>query len=131
MLDEESQTLLIGAAKGILKQYNLKTGELVKEYNNLQVGNITSLSLFYGIACVSGDYGHFNLIDIRNEKELIRKSFDTLLNCIKTSQFCVIGDEHPLFVLTVSGSMNFNNRTSIMIFNLFDKFNISGIFNNL
>ena len=105
LLNEETQTVFVGGWNQIVKQFDLQSGKLVKEFSNLGVGNIICLSSFKQLLCVGGGNGNFSIIDIREGRILTERPVKTLIEEIYTSQFCLIKfEETPRIALIVSGS---------------------------
>ena len=104
LLDEETETVFVGGVNKILKQFNLRNGELVKEYNNLGVNCIRSFSSFKHILCVGGNLYHFSLIDMEQSKILTNKPIKTSVYSIYTSQFLTTTTKNQVRVsLALSG----------------------------
>ena len=107
LIDEKSETLFLGGVDKVLKQFNLRNGDLIKEYNNLEVGKILCLSSSKHLLCVGG-MKHFSLIDMGLNKVLTSEPVKTPILCISTSQFCVTKTKEQVKVsLVLSGSNSF------------------------
>ena len=92
LVDEKTESVFVGGGDQVLKQFNLKNGSLMKEYNNLGVSYIHSLSSFKHLLCVGG-IDNFSLIDMEQSKVLSSKPVKTSIRSIFTSQFWVAKEE--------------------------------------
>ena len=105
LLNEETENVFVGGIDYILKQFNLRNGELIKQYNNLRVCKIMSLSSFKNILCVGGSNGFFTLINMKSNQVLTTQPIKTSIRQILTCQFCVLKiDKEFKISITVSGS---------------------------
>ena len=93
IVDEQMENLFVGASDIILKQYSLKSKKMVKQYKNLKIGILVSLSIFKRLLCVRGSKG-FALINLDSNEFVTENSLEN----ISTSQFCIIEKKGELKV---------------------------------
>ena len=120
LVDEESETVFIGGKDQSLKQFNLKNGKLVKEYN-LGMGGINCLSSFKHLLFVGGN-AQFSLIDMGLREVVTNIPVNTSIQNISSSQFWAEKWNNKIRVsLAISGSNSF----FLLFYNLIIVYTIS------
>ena len=116
---EELKAIWAGDSQGHLVQYDLTSGELVKDFGNLQIGKILSGTILGSIAVFGGC--HFLRVVSAKKREVLGVPLKSTIAEICSLHFCLVNDdslENDLILLSISGFINSANTKISEIINL-------------
>ena len=93
--------------QGNTKQFDLNPGRsfgsVIKDYGNLDIGNIFAGASFENLAVFGGDKGYFQLIDTE-KKILLGERVKTAVEWIRSFQFCKVKNRKVYLSVVGCGS---------------------------
>lgn len=107
MLYEKRNMVFSGEDGGTLIQYNLTTGNIERNFGNLRIGDIVSMTRLGPIGIIGGfKQNHFSVVML-NDKEHSVHQFQCGINYLSSLQICVVKkpffSENKQVLLCISG----------------------------